>query len=70
MGLLSLPTMLRNGYSPELSTGVIAASGTLGTNYTSLDCNRFIETLTGDLYSAAQEARAQSMDSAQTLLLI
>ncbi len=30
MGLLSLPTMLRNGYSPELSTGVIAAAGTLG----------------------------------------
>ena len=30
MGLLALPTMLRNNYSPELSTGVIAASGTLG----------------------------------------
>ena len=30
MGLLSLPTRLRNGYSPELSTGVIAAAGTLG----------------------------------------
>ena len=30
MGLLSLPTMLRNGYSKELATGVIAASGTLG----------------------------------------
>ncbi|MEM6728143.1 MAG: TRAP transporter large permease subunit, partial [Pseudomonadota bacterium] len=30
MGLLSLPTMLRNNYSPELATGVIAASGTLG----------------------------------------
>ncbi|MEM6741874.1 MAG: TRAP transporter large permease subunit, partial [Pseudomonadota bacterium] len=29
MGLLALPTMLRNNYSPELSTGVIAASGTL-----------------------------------------
>ncbi len=27
MGLLALPTMLRNGYSPELATGVIAASG-------------------------------------------
>ncbi|MGB1265837.1 MAG: TRAP transporter large permease subunit, partial [Nereida ignava] len=25
MGLLSLPTMLKNGYSPQLSTGVIAA---------------------------------------------
>ena len=30
MGLLSLPTMLKRGYSPEISTGVIAASGTLG----------------------------------------
>lgn len=30
MGLISLPIMLRNGYSPALSTGVIAASGTLG----------------------------------------
>ena len=30
MGLLSLPTMLRNKYSPELATGVISASGTLG----------------------------------------
>ena len=26
MGLLSLPTMLRNNYSPEIATGVIAAS--------------------------------------------
>jgi tripartite ATP-independent transporter DctM subunit len=30
MGLLSLPTMLKRGYHPELSTGTIAASGTLG----------------------------------------
>jgi len=30
MGLISLPTMLKNGYKPELATGVIAASGTLG----------------------------------------
>ncbi len=30
MGLLSLPTMLKRGYSPELSTGTICASGTLG----------------------------------------
>ncbi|MBT5871798.1 MAG: TRAP transporter large permease subunit, partial [Candidatus Latescibacteria bacterium] len=30
MGLLSLPTMLKRGYSPELSAGTIAASGTLG----------------------------------------
>ncbi|MCG3157143.1 MAG: C4-dicarboxylate TRAP transporter large permease protein DctM [bacterium] len=30
MGLLSLPTMLKRGYSPELTTGTIAAAGTLG----------------------------------------
>jgi tripartite ATP-independent transporter DctM subunit len=30
MGLLSLPTMLKRGYSPEAATGVISASGTLG----------------------------------------
>ena len=30
MGLISLPVMLRYGYSPSLSAGVITASGTLG----------------------------------------
>jgi len=30
MGLLSLPTMLKSGYDPRLSTGIICASGTLG----------------------------------------
>lgn len=30
MGLISLPIMMRYGYSPSLTTGVIAASGTLG----------------------------------------
>ena len=30
MTLIALPTMLRNGYSPKLSSGTIAASGTLG----------------------------------------
>ena len=30
MGLISLPVMLRNNYSQALSTGTIAASGTLG----------------------------------------
>ena len=30
MGLLSLPTMLRRGYSPEIASGTICASGTLG----------------------------------------
>ncbi len=30
MGLIALPVMLKNGYDPRLSTGVICASGTLG----------------------------------------
>jgi len=30
MGLLSLPTMLKRGYGPEIATGTICASGTLG----------------------------------------
>ncbi|KXX72444.1 TRAP transporter large permease subunit [Flammeovirga sp. SJP92] len=30
MGLMSLPSMLKRGYSAEYSTGIIAASGTLG----------------------------------------
>ncbi len=30
MGLISLPTMLRNGYSAPLACGAVAASGTLG----------------------------------------
>jgi tripartite ATP-independent transporter DctM subunit len=30
MGLLSLPAMLRCGYSPRLASGIICASGTLG----------------------------------------
>ena len=30
MGLLSLPTMIKRGYSPQLTTGTICAAGTLG----------------------------------------
>ncbi|GAB2904373.1 TRAP transporter large permease subunit [Microbulbifer echini] len=30
MGLMSLPTMLKKGYSPTLATGTICATGTLG----------------------------------------
>ncbi|RYG91961.1 TRAP transporter large permease subunit [Loktanella sp. IMCC34160] len=59
MGLLALPTMLRNNYSPELATGVIAASGTLGQIIPPSIVLVLLGTLTGDLYSAAQEDRAQ-----------
>ncbi|NMP32186.1 TRAP transporter large permease subunit [Thalassotalea sp. M1531] len=30
MGLLSLPTMIKRGYDPKFSTGIICATGTLG----------------------------------------
>ncbi len=59
MGLLALPTMLRNNYSPELATGVIAASGTLGQIIPPSIVIVLLGTLTGDLFSAAQEDRAQ-----------
>ncbi|MFN3208557.1 MAG: TRAP transporter large permease subunit [Roseovarius sp.] len=59
MGLLSLPTMLRNNYSPEIATGVIAASGTLGQIIPPSIVIVLLGTLAGDLYSVAQEARAQ-----------
>ena len=60
MGLLSLPTMLRNRYSPELATGVIAASGTLGQIIPPSIVIVLLGTLAGDLYATAQEARAQA----------
>ena len=59
MGLLALPTMLKNGYSAELSTGVIAASGTLGQIIPPSIVIVLLGTLAGDIYSAAQENRAQ-----------
>ncbi|SDY01470.1 TRAP transporter large permease [Citreimonas salinaria] len=58
MGLLALPTMLRNGYSPELATGVIAASGTLGQIIPPSIVIVLLGTLAGELYSTAQDARA------------
>ena len=61
MGLLSLPTMLRKGYSPELSTGVIAASGTLGQIIPPSIVIVLLGTLAGDLYATSQEARAQAL---------
>ncbi|EEB83261.1 TRAP transporter large permease [Roseobacter sp. GAI101] len=67
MGLLALPTMLRNGYSPELSTGVIAASGTLGQIIPPSIVIVLLGTLAGDLYSAAQEARATSLGCTDAL---
>ncbi len=67
MGLLSLPTMLRNKYSPELATGVISASGTLGQIIPPSIVIVLLGTLAGDLYSNAQEARAQEAGCSSAL---
>lgn len=67
MGLLALPTMLRNNYSPELATGVIAASGTLGQIIPPSIVIVLLGTLAGDLYSTAQEARAQTAGCSDAL---
>lgn len=67
MGLLSLPTMLRNNYSPELATGVIAASGTLGQIIPPSIVIVLLGTLAGDLYATAQETRAQSVGCSDAL---
>lgn len=67
MGLLALPTMLRNNYSPELATGVIAASGTLGQIIPPSIVIVLLGTLAGDLYSAAQEARAAEVGCTDAL---
>ena len=70
MGLLALPTMLRNGYSPELSTGVIAASGTLGQIIPPSIVIVLLGTLAGDLYSAAQEKRATDLGCTDALTFL
>ena len=67
MGLLALPTMLRNNYSPELATGVIAASGTLGQIIPPSIVIVLLGTLAGDLYSAAQEERANLVGCSDAL---
>jgi tripartite ATP-independent transporter DctM subunit len=51
MGLLSLPTMLRRGYDPRISTGVICASGTLG----QIIPPSIVLVLLGDVLSAAYQ---------------
>jgi tripartite ATP-independent transporter DctM subunit len=54
MGLLSLPTMLKHGYSPEIATGTICASGTLG----QIIPPSIILVMLGDVMSSAYQ-RAQ-----------
>ncbi|MEM8789038.1 MAG: TRAP transporter large permease subunit [Pseudomonadota bacterium] len=67
MGLLALPTMLRNNYSPELATGVIAASGTLGQIIPPSIVIVLLGTLAGDLYATAQEERAARVGCSDAL---
>ena len=54
MGLLSLPTMLKQGYAPEIATGTICASGTLG----QIIPPSIILVMLGDVMSSAYQ-RAQ-----------
>lgn len=57
MGLISLPTMLKRGYKPELATGVIAASGTLGQiippSVVLVLLGSVLQVSVGDLFAAA-----------------
>ncbi len=57
MGLLSLPTMLKRGYSPQLATGTICASGTLG----QIIPPSIILILLGDVLSSAYQQAQLSM---------
>ncbi len=70
MGLLSLPTMLRNRYSPELATGVIAASGTLGQIIPPSIVIVLLGTLAADLYATAQETRAVAAGCSDALTFL
>lgn len=57
MGLISLPVMLKKGYKPELATGVIASSGTLGQiippSIVLILLGSVLGVSAGDLFSAA-----------------
>jgi len=65
MGLLSLPTMLKRGYSPDIATGTICASGTLG----QIIPPSIILVMLGDVMSSAyQQAQlAQGVFSPKTV---
>ena len=54
MGVLSLPSMLRRGYSPSLSCGVICASGTLGQIIPPSIILILLGDVVGNAYSQAQ----------------
>ena len=57
MGLISLPTMLRRGYSPSLASGSISAAGTLG----QIIPPSIVLVLLGDVLSSAyQQAQMEA----------
>jgi tripartite ATP-independent transporter DctM subunit len=57
MGLLSLPTMLKRGYSPAVASGTICASGTLG----QIIPPSIILVLLGDVLSSAYQQAQLNM---------
>ena len=57
MGLMSLPTMLKRGYSPSLATGSICATGTLG----QIIPPSIALVLLGDILSSAYQQAQLSM---------
>lgn len=61
MGLIALPTMLRNGYSKSLSTGIIATSGTLGQVIPPSIVIVLLGSIVGDMYAIGQENRAAEL---------
>jgi len=57
MGMMSLPTMIKRGYQPELATGAICATGTLG----QIIPPSIVLVLLGDVLSSAyQQAQINS----------
>ncbi|MEO5376463.1 MAG: TRAP transporter large permease subunit [Magnetococcus sp. DMHC-6] len=59
MGLLSLPTMIRRGYAPEIATGTICASGTLG----QIIPPSIVLVMLGDVISSAYQQAQLDMGS-------
>jgi len=57
LGVLALPVMLKEGYSPSLATGVVAASGTLGIlippSIMLVVLGSMLQVSVGDLFKAA-----------------